>query len=114
MGDYFSRGSFEPINIRDLKGTINQIEAAIQGDYWGTNYSQILESKARVLSDYNPYSRMARIASQNISGCASLEQRRVILYDKKRVAMRDGRSFISAINAWVGSMCCSLFGRIDL
>ena len=114
LGDYFSRGSFEPINIRDLKGTINQIEAAIQGDYWGTNYSQILESKARVLSDYNPYARMARIANQNISGCGSLEQRRVILYDKKRVAMRDGRSFISAINALVGSMCCSLFGRIDL
>jgi hypothetical protein len=62
VGSYFDPQSFVAINIRDLSGSLEMIRRAIDGEWDQRHASAILDSRDRVLDDYNVYKRIARIA----------------------------------------------------
>ena len=59
---YFSSDSLTQIDIMDLKGSIKTIEAVLDNNEWEKRKALIVESKNRVLSDYNVFKRIAQIA----------------------------------------------------
>ena len=62
LADYFHPASFTGINIRDLKGSIEAIEGLLASDVAETQIDRLVESKRRVLGEYNLFERLARIA----------------------------------------------------
>lgn len=68
LGDYFDPQSFTPINIRDLGGSIRQIEQVIGSDLAELRQPELLSSRDRVVNEYNMFARLARIARELVAG----------------------------------------------
>jgi len=51
--DYFDQNSLSTIDISKPQQAINTIQEAIQNEYYEKNKSKILESKNKILTDYN-------------------------------------------------------------
>jgi hypothetical protein len=64
LGDYFDPSAFTTINIRDLAGSIATIERLIDSDVAERNHANLLESKRRVLDEYNFFGRLAATARE--------------------------------------------------
>ncbi len=65
VGDYFKIDSLAQIDIMDLNGAIAKIEAILKDDVWESKLPLLIESKMRVLNDYNVFNRIAKIAKTN-------------------------------------------------
>jgi hypothetical protein len=63
--DYFSAESFVPIDLLDYKASIRAIEAAIEGNAYEKGRQRILESKHRVLDEYQVYPHLVRILEKH-------------------------------------------------
>ncbi len=61
IGDYFPSGSFVPIDLLDYKASIRAIEQALEEDAYGKGRELILQSKQRVLDEYQVYPHLVRI-----------------------------------------------------
>jgi len=59
--DYFSSGSFVPIDIDDYKTSILAIEQAIEEDAYGQNRHRIVEAKHRILDELQVFPHLVRI-----------------------------------------------------
>lgn len=62
VGDFVPAGSFTPINIHDVDGSIALIEQDLAGGTPEARAQELLLARQWVLSDWNPYARMAQIA----------------------------------------------------
>lgn len=58
-GDYFSEKSFSQIDIRDLDGAIKIIDDLIENDVYSKSVDAIIDSRQRVLDDYNMFNIIA-------------------------------------------------------
>lgn len=67
LSDFFDRDSFTPINVRDLAGSIATIEQVVASDLAESRQENLMDSKARVLDDYNFFGRLARIAHEIVA-----------------------------------------------
>ncbi len=65
VGDYFKSDSLTQIDMMDLNGAIEKIELLLKDDVWESKLPLLIESKMRVLSDYNVFNRIAEIAKTN-------------------------------------------------
>ena len=65
ISEFFHPDSFEPIEILDWKGAIDTIEKNISNDRWLISKELLLESKERVLTDYNPFYRILDIINKS-------------------------------------------------
>lgn len=74
VADYFDKESYSEINIYDLNGSIKKIEEILEDDQYDSKLPALIEAKNRVLNDYNPFIRIAKIClerSQNSRNVAS-------------------------------------------
>ncbi len=62
LSDYFSRDSFSPIEILDWRRAIDLIEKVVASDLWRERLPLMIESKQKILDEYNPFVRMTKIA----------------------------------------------------
>lgn len=63
LHDYFSKESFSSIEILDWRRAIKTIEQVLLQDTWEEALPALVESKNKVLVDYNPFLRIARLAN---------------------------------------------------
>jgi len=61
---YFSKESFSPIDIKDLKGSIESIEEIVSSDLYVERLGALRESRNRVLFELNFLARIGRIAEE--------------------------------------------------
>jgi Glycosyltransferase family 10 (fucosyltransferase) C-term len=60
---YFSANSLTQIDIMDINGSIKEIEGVLSCDAWANRKAQVIESKNKVVTDYNVFRRIAEIAA---------------------------------------------------
>jgi hypothetical protein len=65
VGDYFKIDSLTQIDMMDLNGAIEKIELILKDDVWESKLPLLIESKMRVLNDFNVFNRIAEIAKAN-------------------------------------------------
>ena len=65
ISEFFHPDSFEAIEILDWKGAIDTIEKNISSDRWLRSKELLLESKERVLTNYNPFYRILDIINKS-------------------------------------------------
>ena len=65
ISEFFHPDSFVPIEILDWKGAIDTIEKNISNDRWLISKELLLESKERVLTNYNPFYRILDIINKS-------------------------------------------------
>jgi len=109
LADYFPKESFSSIEILDWRNAIKTIEQIVIKDEWEQKLPALIESKNKVLIDYNPFRRIAELANNNCGHQAALKER-VVLYSTqavhkksiggcvKRIAYKSGRIFQSVGN----------------
>jgi hypothetical protein len=61
VGDFFDLQSLEQIDLMDFTGSIKKIEKILETDPWEDKLSSIIDSKSRVLGEYNVFNRIAQI-----------------------------------------------------
>lgn len=61
VDEYFDKDSLMQINVADFKGSVREIEQAIEGNLWEKNYQKVLESKDLALNKYNWLMRIGEI-----------------------------------------------------
>lgn len=105
LGNYFPEESFVPINIRDLRGSLQQIREIVTSDLAETRQAALLEAKRRTLDDHNVFVRYARIAQALIAATPCAEPEQVTLWslasEESKLTRRDplatlGRKLVSA------------------
>lgn len=64
LADYFSRSSFEPIDIRQPESAIKTIKDVISGGRYEQSLSVLEEMKLRVLNEYNMFEYVARLCDR--------------------------------------------------
>lgn len=69
VSDYFPRDSLTQICIRDLKGSIQKIEEAIESNFFEQRFNAIVEAKNTVCNELNVFERLAAIAERNERIC---------------------------------------------
>jgi hypothetical protein len=62
--DYFPEESFLRIDLADIDAAVETIERAIRDNLWEKNLSYILESRRRVLEEYNTIATIARLVNE--------------------------------------------------
>ena len=60
--EFFDPNSFTQIDIMDYNGSIRKIEEVIKEDRWEKKLPLLIESKNRVLYDYNLFKRLAEVS----------------------------------------------------
>jgi hypothetical protein len=65
VNKYFDKNSMEVIDIYDYKESIKKIEKLILNNDWEKRVQLIIESKNKVLNEYNVFHRIAQIAIKN-------------------------------------------------
>jgi hypothetical protein len=60
-GEYFSKESFYPIEIRNWKNSIDSIEKLLVNNFYEEKIPVLIKSKNDVLLKYNPFLRMIKI-----------------------------------------------------
>jgi hypothetical protein len=73
LDDYFAKESFTKIEILDWRNAIKTIEQVFLRDEWEHTLPALIHSKNKVLTSYNPYHRIARIANSSIKKNRSKE-----------------------------------------
>jgi hypothetical protein len=58
--DYFSEDSFIPLNLHDIEGSLNTIRRAIDSGEYEKRLPAIMESRRRVLNEYNLFAVIAK------------------------------------------------------
>jgi hypothetical protein len=66
LDDYFSKDSFSKIEILDWRKSIKIIEKILLDDMWEQKLPEIINSKNKVLIDFNLFTRIAKIANDAI------------------------------------------------
>lgn len=79
LDDYFPKESFTQIEILDWRNAIKAIEKVLLKDEWEQTLPTLIQSKNKVLTDYNPYQRIATLAN-NHGGEQVALKKRVELY----------------------------------
>ena len=64
VGEYFPEESFLRIDLEDIDGTVETIQRAIHDKSWEKNLPAILESRRRVLEQYNTVATIARLVNE--------------------------------------------------
>jgi hypothetical protein len=64
---FFDRSSFTAINIRDLHGSIETITSLIDSSVAEERVDALVESKNRVLNQWNLFGRLARVAEELVA-----------------------------------------------
>jgi hypothetical protein len=62
INNFFNSNSLTQIDIMDFSGSIRVIEDVLKEEKWERHRSTLIESKYRVLSEYNIFKRLAEIA----------------------------------------------------
>ena len=65
VGNYFDNESMETIDIADLNGSIRKIEEILEKDPYQEKLPKIIESKNKVINEYNVFSRVAKVCNEN-------------------------------------------------
>ena len=90
LEDYFSRGSFIPIDIRDIEGSINTIEHAIETNAYERSLEDIMVARELVLDKYNLFAMLAEICGGQDDGS-----------NKRTISLRPEATF-GRTRAWLG------------
>ena len=72
LDSYVPAGSFIPIDIKDLNGTIRAIESTLSSDSYISMLSSVKEARDCVLGPLNLYSRLAEVAHQHSAGSSPI------------------------------------------
>jgi hypothetical protein len=109
LADYFPKESFSQIEILDWRNSIKTIERLLLKDDWNQKLPALIESKNKVLMDYNPFQRITKLANDNRRQQPALKER-VVLYSTqamhkkskggcvKQLIYKSGRIFQSVGN----------------
>ncbi len=65
VDNYFDNESMETIDIADLNGSIRKIEEILEKDPYQEKLPKIIESKNKVINEYNVFSRVAKVCNEN-------------------------------------------------
>ena len=65
--EYFDPNSFSTIDIVDIKGSIQKIETIIESDRYQQSLPALIESKDRVLAQFNMFQRIARVCTESFT-----------------------------------------------
>jgi len=88
----FDKNSLISIDINDIKSSIKSIENAIESNLYEENFNHLLNSKNKVLSDFNIFYRLNKLVEENISKKSSSFERKIIhssnYFWKKNVSRR--------------------------
>lgn len=82
--DYLPKNSFTPINIRDLKGSIEIIEKVIEENTWEANFEAILQAKDMSLNKYNLFIRFAEICIKDQNNNVQLNNKSIIKLKQRK------------------------------
>lgn len=78
VGDFVPAGSFTPINIHDFEGSIALIERDLAEGTPEARAQEILLARQWVLSEWNPYARMADIAEDVLAASGGVREKRAL------------------------------------
>ena len=67
ISELFDKDSLITIDINDVSNSIRTIESVIKSNLYEKNFNKILQSKERVLTDFNIYYRLNKIVEENTS-----------------------------------------------
>tara|TARA_B100001094_G_C17903898_1_gene657841 strand:- start:105 stop:785 length:681 start_codon:yes stop_codon:yes gene_type:complete len=67
IGELFDKDSFISIDINDVSNSIKTIEDVLKSDMYTENFNQLLDSKNKVLTEFNIHSRLNKLVEENIS-----------------------------------------------
>lgn len=65
--DYFKSNSLVEININDINYSIKQIEMALNNSFYERNLEFLIESKNKIINDFNFYNRIIDIMSLKLN-----------------------------------------------
>ena len=65
--ELFHKDSLISIDINDVSNSIKAIETVLKSNLYQKNFNHILESKDRVLSEFNIYYRLNKLVEENLS-----------------------------------------------
>jgi hypothetical protein len=65
--ELFNKDSLISIDINDVSNSIRTIENAINSNLYEKNFNQLLDSKDKVLKEFNLYNRLNKLVEENIS-----------------------------------------------
>lgn len=77
LSKFFPSSAFASINIRDLGGSIELIEALLRSQTAEENLGSLLEAKRRVLWEFNMFARLATIARALVESSPEAKSQRV-------------------------------------
>lgn len=79
IGDLFDKDSLIIIDINDVSGSIKTIEHVLNSDFYQENFDKLIESKNKVLGEFNIFNRLNKLVEENYS-INSYESNKITLY----------------------------------
>jgi hypothetical protein len=74
ISELFDKDSLVSIDINDVRNSIRTIENVLESNLYENNFNQLLDSKNKVLTEFNLHSRLNKLVEENISINASLSE----------------------------------------
>ena len=71
ISELFDKDSLVSIDINDVRKSIRTIENVLESNLYENNFNQLLDSKNKVLTEFNLHSRLNKLVEENISINAS-------------------------------------------
>lgn len=67
IGDLFDKNSLIVIDINDIRSSIRTIEYVLNSNLYQENFDKLIESKNKVLGEFNIFNRFSKLVEENIS-----------------------------------------------
>lgn len=74
VGKFFNIESLQKIDLMDLNGSIKKIEKILEIDPWDEKLSLLIDSKSKVLNEFNVFNRISKIAHESVLNSHNTKQ----------------------------------------